>query len=82
MSDRGAELRAKYGKPEFLEPDVSGQVFVFGHKSQEAAEAFVKASREDGYIASAEQRDGRWCSVVDLSPVLAEIKRNFKDGVL
>lgn len=74
MSSRGEALRAKYGVGQNLGQD-SPNVFVWGHKSQEAAEAFVAANQEDGFDSRAEQRDGQWVSVVDLNPYLNSLPK-------
>ena len=79
MNDRGAELREKYGTPEMLEPDVSGRVFVWAHDSEEAARAFVTANIESGFEAWADQRNGRWCSVVDAGPLLDRIGNSLDE---
>lgn len=72
----------KYGYPERLADDIDGEVLVFGHTSQEAAEVSAKANREEyGHPCEVEQRNGRWVTVVDLRPRLAEIDRSYRDGV-
>lgn len=68
MSERGPELRAKYGSGELLKSE--DNVVTFGHNSEEAARAFVDANLEDGYEAWVDNIDGQWCSVVDINPVL------------
>jgi hypothetical protein len=68
LEKRRRDLLAQYGEPTRL-ADVEENVIAFGHRSQEAAEAFAAGNRDRfGHPSWAEQRDGVWASVVDLRP--------------
>lgn len=69
------ELHAKYGWGIRQLDDVSGEVLVFAHESEEAARAYAEANIEHyGYPCTVEYRNGQWVNIIDLRPRLAEIK--------
>lgn len=77
------ELIAKYGLPTRRRDRVNGTILVFQHETLEAAQAYVDANEENydhpGWI---EEENGRFLSLVDLRPAIAEIEKNFKDGIV
>jgi hypothetical protein len=75
------ELWDKYGKP-LMVSESGYELVAFLHESQEAAEAYALANREHyGYPAWTEEVDGRWHSVVDLRPAIAEITKKYKESL-
>jgi hypothetical protein len=74
MTDVGAELRAKYGKPEYIGKR-GPNTYAWRHASEESARAFAAANGEDGAVL---HEDGHWLSTVDLARRLAEIEAMFR----
>jgi hypothetical protein len=71
------ELVSRYGNPARLPDDEKGIVFVFAHESREAAEAYALANIQNhSHRAYAEERNGTWVSVVDISRALKSEELN------
>lgn len=58
-----------------------GDVLVFLHESQLAAESYAAANREFyGYDSTIEESDEGWLSLVDIGPAIRRAEEQLKNG--